>query len=290
MRRNAGRRIAGAVRRQYDRQPRAGEARQLAVEQRAAGAVEAVVRLVQQQQPRPPGERARQQYAAALAVGQRQEAPAPERRERQAREHLADAATLGRTEPRHRPVGAARAAGNDALDAEVPVVAMVLVLALAADVGDARQQLGERDRPAARVPVVAPLAPIRRRPALAREQLHELGLAGAVGAEQQARRARGRGRARAARRGRRARASPPRAARRRRSRRAPVGPGAPRPAVALELEQVRLERVARIAVVQLRVDVGVHDRQQRVERRLPKGGERRHDPRLARQPVRGARR
>ena len=148
--------------------------------------IEAIGDFVEQQQFRPAGERARDEHQAAFAIRQREKPALGERADAQAPEQRGDTPLFGRRELAHRDVGALHAGAHHLARAEIPVVVLVAVLAFGADVGDffARRRPACRrfrrasDSGAARAPVgFGHTAP--------ETQFEQLGLAGAVAADQQ---------------------------------------------------------------------------------------------------------
>ena len=153
---------------------------------RVIARIEAVGDFIEQQQLRPAGERPRDEHQAALAVRQREKAALGERVDVRVASSSAPTRPVPRASSsrigisvRCTPVPTTLAR------AEVPVVVFVAVLALGTDVGDLVGDAGGRVEGFALPAVTAQLAACGFGPHAARDQFEQLGLAGAVAADQQ---------------------------------------------------------------------------------------------------------
>ena len=177
--------VPDAMRRQHPGPAGARAALEPRAHARAIHGVEASEELVEQQQARPRGERARDQHEATFAEGQREETPAREALDREIRQRPAHGAACLRVGRIEQDVGAEMPGCDDALDRRVPAVAVVAVLALRTEIGHLGKRILRGVLPLAAEPVAAPLAARRFRPDRACHELEQLRLARTVGAEEQ---------------------------------------------------------------------------------------------------------
>src|SRR6185295_3050618 len=146
--------------------------------------IEPVEYFIEQQQARLCREGARDEGQPQFAIRECQYLAARERFEAEALEKPLSVATLPCVESLEHDVGAMDAGADQLEHGQIPLVALVLVLALGTNV---RNQLLRAERLAVThlaYDIAAPATSGRCRPDIARDQFQQLGLAGAVGAEQ----------------------------------------------------------------------------------------------------------
>ncbi len=147
--------------------------------------VETVEHLVEQQQSRSQSQRPGHQRQPSLAVRDLQHAGRGDVGEREARQQTVYPAPPGCGGNLQREVGARQSRCHDLLERVVPAVACVLVLRLRADIGHPVAHVHQVQQAALGVEVRPPFAAGGGRPAQAANELDQLRLAGAVGAQQQ---------------------------------------------------------------------------------------------------------
>ena len=173
------------MRRQDPGGPRIDSPPQLPQERASRARVEPVQCLVEQQHIGPPDQRPCQQHSAALAIGQAQESTRSESPEPGVGQRRIDRTATAGIDAIEWDVGVEESGTDDVPDREVPLVALVLVLALRAKIRDAGACLAGLVVTLTAHSVDAALEACRRGPQVAPQQLEQHRLARAVGPRHQ---------------------------------------------------------------------------------------------------------